>query len=156
MLLSLWVMEELRKKGALESDKEIIFSKAIKAGKRIYYLDVKKNRKEEMFLAITESKRVANGNDLSQPSFEKHKIFLYQEDFDKFVNGLQQIIHFIEKNQKITDGVKLNKSQMEEVEILETEMKDTAKQANYGLDMKFWTSHPLLSYEKDYFKIHLK
>ena len=49
-------MEEFKKKSAVEmNDKEIIFSKSIKAGKRIYYLDVKKNRKDEMFLAITES-----------------------------------------------------------------------------------------------------
>ena len=47
-------MEELKKKSTtIENDKEIVFSKAIKAGKRIYYLDVKKNRKEEMFIAIT-------------------------------------------------------------------------------------------------------
>lgn len=52
-------MEELKKKSTtIENDKEIVFSKAIKAGKRIYYLDVKKNRKEEMFIAITESKKV--------------------------------------------------------------------------------------------------
>ena len=51
-------MEELKKKSTtIENDKEIVFSKAIKAGKRIYYLDVKKNRKEEMFIAITESKK---------------------------------------------------------------------------------------------------
>ena len=42
------------------NDKEIVFSKSIKAGKRIYYLDVKKNRKDEMFLAITESKKGYN------------------------------------------------------------------------------------------------
>ena len=50
-------MEEQTKKNHLENDKEIIFSKAIKAGKRIYYLDVKKSRKNEMYLAITESKK---------------------------------------------------------------------------------------------------
>ena len=49
-------MEE-KKKSVVDGDKEIVFSKAIKAGKRIYYLDVKKNRKDEMFLAITESKK---------------------------------------------------------------------------------------------------
>lgn len=43
-----------------EGDKEIVFTKAIKAGKRIYYLDVKRNRKGEMFLAITESKKSNN------------------------------------------------------------------------------------------------
>ena len=55
------------------------FSKSIKAGKRIYYLDVKKNRKDEMFLAITESKKVIMGEgDDSQVSFEKHKIFFFK------------------------------------------------------------------------------
>ena len=90
-------MEEFKKKSAAEGDKEIVFSKAIKAGKRIYYLDVKKNRKEEMFLAITESKKIVSGEgDDAQVSFEKHKIFLYKEDFEKFMDGLQQAIQFIE------------------------------------------------------------
>ena len=49
-------MEDFKKKSGLDvNDKEIVFSQSIKAGKRIYYLDVKKNRKDEMFLAITES-----------------------------------------------------------------------------------------------------
>ena len=55
-------MEDLKKKaGADMNDKEIVFSQSIKAGKRIYYLDVKKNRKDEMFLAITESKKIGRG-----------------------------------------------------------------------------------------------
>ena len=93
------IMEEQTKKNHLENDKEIIFSKAIKAGKRIYYLDVKKSRKNEMYLAITESKKIISeeGND-SQVSFEKHKIFLYKEDFEKFANGLQQAIQYIKEN----------------------------------------------------------
>ena len=82
------------------NDKEIVFSQSIKAGKRIYYLDVKKNRKDEMFLAITESKKIVMGEgDDSQVSFEKHKIFLYKEDFEKFMNGLQQAIGFIQEQQ---------------------------------------------------------
>lgn len=94
-------MEEFKKKSAVEmNDKEIIFSKSIKAGKRIYYLDVKKNRKDEMFLAITESKKIVSGEgDDSQVSFEKHKIFLYKEDFEKFMNGLNQAIEFINETQ---------------------------------------------------------
>lgn len=90
-------MEDLKKKmNADMNDKEIVFSKAIKAGKRIYYLDVKKNRKDEMFLAITESKKVVMGEgDNSQVSFEKHKIFLYREDFEKFATGLAEAIDFI-------------------------------------------------------------
>lgn len=96
--------EELKKKSTtIENDKEIVFSKAIKAGKRIYYLDVKKNRKEEMFIAITESKKVVSlDKDDPQVNFEKHKIFLYKEDFEKFMNGLQQAIDFIGHEQGTT------------------------------------------------------
>lgn len=86
-----------KKMSADMNDKEIVFSKSIKAGKRIYYLDVKKNRKDEMFLAITESKKVITGEgDDSQVSFEKHKIFLYREDFQKFMAGLEEAVNFIE------------------------------------------------------------
>lgn len=93
-------MEDLKKKMSADTnDKEIVFSKSIKAGKRIYYLDVKKNRKDEMFLAITESKKVITGEgDDSQVSFEKHKIFLYREDFQKFMAGLEEAVNFIERN----------------------------------------------------------
>lgn len=94
-------MEEFKKKNATDmNDKEIVFSQSIKAGKRIYYLDVKKNRKDEMFLAITESKKIVTGEgEEPQVSFEKHKIFLYREDFEKFMNGLQQAIGFIQERQ---------------------------------------------------------
>ena len=93
-------MDELKKRRTTEGDKEIVFSKTIKAGKRIYYLDVRKNRKEEMFLAITESKKIVSGEgEASQVSFEKHKIFLYKEDFAKFMNGLQDVMRFVEKEQ---------------------------------------------------------
>ena len=94
-------MEDYKKKNAADmNDKEIVFSQSIKAGKRIYYLDVKKNRKDEMFLAITESKKIVMGEgEDSQVSFEKHKIFLYKEDFEKFMNGLQQAVSFIQEQQ---------------------------------------------------------
>lgn len=92
-------MEDLKKKSMTETDKEIVFSKAIKAGKRIYYVDVRKNKKDDMFLAITESKKIITGEgNAPSISFEKHKIFLYKEDFDKFINGFQEAIKFIEDN----------------------------------------------------------
>jgi Protein of unknown function (DUF3276). len=91
-------MEDTMKKAHLDGgDKEIIFSKAIKAGKRIYYLDVKKNLKNDLFLAITESKKI-QAKDSTEISFEKHKIFLYKEDFTKFVDGLNDVIAFIREN----------------------------------------------------------
>lgn len=92
-------MEEYRKK-ADEIEKDVIFSHAIKAGKRIYYMDVRKTRKNEMYLSITESKKIVTGEgDDAQVSFEKHKIFLYREDFSNFIDGLTKTIRFIHENE---------------------------------------------------------
>ncbi|KAA6304708.1 hypothetical protein EZS27_029232 [termite gut metagenome] len=99
-------MEDFKKKSGSNdtNDREIVFSKSIKAGKRIYYLDVKKNRRDEMFLAITESKKIVQGEgEDAQISFEKHKIFLYREDFEKFIVGLQQAVDYIEERQEIPE-----------------------------------------------------
>ena len=92
-------MEEDKRKKE-KKDSEIIFSKAIKAGKRIYYMDVKKRRSNDMFLSITESKKKMTGtNDDTQVVYEKHKIFLYKEDFDSFTKGLEEMISFVKKEQ---------------------------------------------------------
>ena len=81
-------------------ENDIIYSKAIKAGKRIYYLDVKKSRNEDLFVAITESKKKVSGmDDNLQVTYEKHKIFLYKEDFDKFLEGREEIIGFVKREQ---------------------------------------------------------
>ena len=87
---------EFGKKNA-KKDQELVYSKAVKAGKRIYYLDVKRNRKDELFLCITESKKVVTGTSTENQNvqFEKHKIFLYKEDFEKFATGLTDVIDFI-------------------------------------------------------------
>ncbi len=94
-------MEVEKKKFEIEKkDNEIIYSKAIKAGKRIYYLDVKKSRNEDLFLAITESKKKVTGSEEDAlVTYEKHKIFLYKEDFDHFAEGLSDVIAFIKKTQ---------------------------------------------------------
>lgn len=75
-------------------EKEIIFSKNIKAGSRVYYIDVKKSRKDDMYITITESKRVSSKEE-ETPRYEKHKLFLYKEDFTKFKEGLNEAIEFI-------------------------------------------------------------
>lgn len=88
-----------------EKEKDIVYSQAIKAGKRIYYLDVKKNKRDELFLSITESKKKVMGEGPDAPyTFEKHKIFLYQEDFSKFIGGLSKAIGYIHENQPLSDG----------------------------------------------------
>lgn len=73
---------------------EIVYSRSVKAGKRIYYLDVRKARNEDLYLCITESKRRQAGEE-EQPSFEKHKLFLYKEDFARFSEGLNDVINFV-------------------------------------------------------------
>ncbi|MDR0845242.1 MAG: PUR family DNA/RNA-binding protein [Tannerella sp.] len=87
------MIQESDRMGAGSGDREIIYSKAIKAGKRIYYIDVKKNLRNDYFIAITESKKSLSGEGV--PTYEKHKIFLYKEDFDKFIDGLTEIVDYI-------------------------------------------------------------
>ncbi|MGN1353870.1 MAG: DUF3276 family protein [Alloprevotella sp.] len=72
-------------KGTGESD--ILFSKTVKAGKRIYYIDVKQDRHNELYISITESKKIKEGTEEERPMFEKHKIFLYREDLENFMNA---------------------------------------------------------------------
>ncbi len=74
---------------------EIVYSRSVKAGKRIYYLDVRKARNEDLYLCITESKKKAAG-ETEVPQFEKHKLFLYKEDFAHFTEGLQDVINYVQ------------------------------------------------------------
>ena len=83
-------------------EKEIVFSKTVKAGKRMYYLDVKRDRRDDLFLSITESKRKGVTPD-GQFLFEKHKIFLYKEDFFKFEQALSEALQFIRSEMNLDD-----------------------------------------------------
>lgn len=86
----------------MDIEKDIVYSQAVKAGKRVYYLDVKRNKRDELFLSITESKKVVSGEGPEATfTFEKHKIFLYQEDFSKFIGALSQAIGYIHENQPL-------------------------------------------------------
>ncbi len=85
------LMEEQEK----QNRREDIFSKAVRAGKRTYFFDVKATRNDQYYLTITESKRRFL-NEQGKFFYEKHKIFLYKEDFEKFVKGLDAAIRFIE------------------------------------------------------------
>ena len=87
-------MESRKFEDKKESD--VVYSRSVKAGKRIYYLDVRKARNEDLYLCITESKRRQAGED-EQPSFEKHKLFLYKEDFARFSEGLQDVMGFVKQ-----------------------------------------------------------
>ena len=84
-------MEDLESK---ERDREEIFSRSVWAGKRTYFFDVKATAGNEQYLTITESKRRFN-NEQGKFVYEKHKLFLYKEDFDKFYWGMNDVIEFI-------------------------------------------------------------
>ncbi|PRY88496.1 DUF3276 family protein [Mongoliibacter ruber] len=101
------------------NDREEIFSKRVKAGKRTYFFDVKSTRSNDYYLTITESKRKLKDDGFV---FEKHKIFLYKEDFGKFLEALQDAVDHV-KNDLMSD---FDFSQFDKEES-ETEFDDELK-----------------------------
>ena len=80
-----------------EKGEDDVFSKPVKAGKRTYFFDVKATKgQKDYFLTITESKRRTNPD--GSFTYDKHKIFLYKEDFIKFRDGLDEVIEYIKNN----------------------------------------------------------
>ena len=92
--------------------REEIFSKAVRAGKRTYFFDVKATRRNEYYLTITESKKRFSKE--GQPFYEKHKIFLYKEDFEKFAEGLDTAVSFINQNQPADEQKKVHEEPVAE------------------------------------------
>lgn len=86
-------------KGMME--KEEIFSKVLRAGRRTYFFDVRATRADDYYLTITESKKFTN--DDGSFFYKKHKIYLYKEDFDGFNEILQEMTDFIvnEKGEEV-------------------------------------------------------
>lgn len=70
-----------------------VYSKVVRAGKRTYFFDVKSTKGNDLYLTITESKKVVNSD--GRESFQKHKLFLYKEDFEKFQDGLDEVLEKI-------------------------------------------------------------
>ena len=107
-------MDELNKQGE-RKERDDIFSKVVRAGKRTYFFDVKATRQDDYYLTITESKKRFGQE--GKFFFEKHKIFLYKEDFDKFAEGLAEAVDYIKRNKQ--------DEMPEEKTDSETEMADT-------------------------------
>ncbi len=80
-------MEETKDNGKIE-----IYSQRVRAGKRTYFFDVKATRSNDYYLTITESKRRYKDDGYY---YEKHKIFLYKEDFNKFIDALNGTIDHV-------------------------------------------------------------
>lgn len=77
-----------------QKDRNEIFSKRVRAGKRTYFFDIKATRSNDYYLTITESKRKYKEDGFT---YEKHKIFLYKEDFAKFVNALNETVDHVKE-----------------------------------------------------------
>lgn len=67
-----------------------VYSKVVRAGKRTYFFDVKSTKGNDLYIILTESKKSTNGD--GSESFQKHKLFLYKEDFEKFREGLEDVL----------------------------------------------------------------
>jgi hypothetical protein len=77
-----------------EKRNDEVFSKVIKAGKRTYLFDVKSTKGNELYLTLTERKKVIEDG---KEYYQKHKLFLYKEDFQKFSDALEEVM------QKVSD-----------------------------------------------------
>lgn len=75
---------------------DFVFNRIVKAGKRTYFFDVKQSRRNDNYLIITESKK--SFDRMGRQVFEKHKLFLYKEDVDKFNDALKEAIQFVKNN----------------------------------------------------------
>jgi len=95
-------------------ERDDVYSKVVRAGKRTYFFDVKSTKNNEYYLTITESKKRA-GRD-GKFFFEKHKIFLYKEDFDKFAEGLDEVVNFIKEKQGDTFEMRHSSEKDEETQ----------------------------------------
>lgn len=90
------------------TERELVFSEYFKAGKRIYYFDVKQSRNGEKYISITESKKVNEGS-VENPRFifEKHKIFLYKEDYERFIGAFERVLEVAKGNLSVEDAKQL-------------------------------------------------
>jgi len=93
-------MEDIEKNAGFE--REEIYSKAIRAGKRTYFFDVKTTKRNDFYLTITESKKRFDPD--GKFHFEKHKLFLYKEDFEKFLEGLNDVVKYIRTIKPLEEG----------------------------------------------------
>lgn len=129
------------------AEREEIHSKAVRAGKRTYFFDVKATRRNDYYLTITESKKRFNRD--GKFFYEKHKLFLYKEDFDKFSDSLKEIIEFIrEANPQPIEP--------EEVETAANQVKETTVTAEKEPEVKEEAEQEQVQEEKDFTNVEFE
>ena len=119
--------EDFDNTGAQERNGDDVFSKPVRAGRRTYFFDVKATKSNDYYLTITESKRRVEKD--GRFVYDKHKIFLYKEDFIKFTEGLEEVIKFIKDKCPVTERVYTPNSETEETNVTPAEPKQTAPAA---------------------------
>lgn len=120
-LLIVAMMEEHNNHDGIDrNERDDIFSKVVRAGKRTYFFDVKATRQNEYYLTITESKKRFGQE--GKFFFEKHKIFLYKEDFEKFAEGLAEVVDYIKSNQEVNGS--FSDSEIEDEAVLQNEFSN--------------------------------
>lgn len=108
--------------------REEVYSKVVRAGNRTYFFDVKATRKSDLYLTITESKKRFNKD--GKFFFEKHKIFLYKEDFEKFRDGFEEVVTYVSNNLPDTEyepreeKVKVENEKVSSDEFINVEFED--------------------------------
>ena len=86
----------LKAEEEMENDKSgEVYSKVVRAGKRTYFFDVKSTKGNDLYITLTESKKTFNED--GRDNYQKHKIFLYKEDFEKFREGLEDVLSKIDE-----------------------------------------------------------
>lgn len=101
--------EDYENQGAQEHSGDDVYSKPVRAGKRTYFFDVKATKNNDYYLTITESKRRVEKD--GRFAYDKHKIFLYKEDFEKFAAGLEEVVNFIKEKCPVQERVYTERSE---------------------------------------------
>ena len=104
----------------MNDNRDEIYSKSLRAGRRTYFFDVRSTRADDFYLTITESKR--DFNEDGSPFYKKHKIYLYKEDFQNFKDHLNELTDYIikERGEEII-SLKDKETPLEEIKTEETE-----------------------------------
>jgi len=91
-----------------------VYSKVVRAGKRTYFFDVKATKGRDLYITMTESKKTFTDG---KEYYQKHKIFLYKEDFEKFAEGLSEVVS---KIKELTDSGEYVSEELEDQDSVET------------------------------------
>jgi hypothetical protein len=111
--------------GTKDNDRKEIFSERVRAGKRTYFFDVKATRSNDYYLTITESKRQYKDDGYT---YEKHKIFLYKEDFNKFLKALNTTVDHVKE--ELLPEVDFDKFDREREKFFKENKNGTPNEAN--------------------------